>query len=72
MFLLQVSVWELHNSMVSSLEEGGIKGTKYAYNEIIISDYTLRNIFPYQLKNMSALYKVMCGCECCIYVKSMH
>ena len=21
---------------------------------------------------MSALYKVMCGCECCIYAKSVH
>ena len=25
-----------------------------------------------QLKQMSARYKVMCGCEFCIYAKSIH
>ena len=45
-FLLQVSVQELHNSMVSCPEEGGPKKSIYEYNNIIISDSTLRNILP--------------------------
>ena len=39
--LLQVSVWELHNSMVSTSEEGGLKEERDAYNNIIISISTL-------------------------------
>ena len=37
-----------------------------------MSDYTLCSLFPPQLKQMSELYKVMCGCECCIYAKIIH
>ena len=36
--LLQVSVRELHNGMVSSPEEGGLKGAREKDNDIIISD----------------------------------
>ena len=39
--LLQVSVREIHNSMVSTPEEGGINDTRDIYNNIIISDSTL-------------------------------
>ena len=70
--LLQVSVRELHNSLVSDPNDGG---TKYARDEdgkIIISDSTLRLLFPPQLKQMSARYKIMYGCECFIYAKSIH
>ena len=62
-FLLQVSVRELYNSMVIPPEEGGLKDSIYADNNIIIGDSTLRSILPPQLKNMSARYKVVCGCE---------
>ena len=41
-------------------------------NNSIISDYMIHIIFPPQLKKMSAQYKVMYSCECCISVKSMH
>ena len=57
--------------MVSPPEKGGIKETWYADNNIIISDSTLRNIVSPQLNNMSARYKVVCGFECFISVKSM-
>ena len=40
--LLQVSVQELHNIMETPQEEGGIKDTIDAYNNIIISDSALR------------------------------
>ena len=49
--LLQVSVRELHNNLVSDTDDGGIKGARYAENNIIISNYTLRSLLPTQLKN---------------------
>ena len=70
--LPQVSVRELHNSLVSDTNDGGLKDDSYEYDKIIISDYTLSSLFPPQLKQMSAQYKVMCGCERCIYDKSIH
>ena len=45
-FLFQVSVRELHNSMVISPEEGGLKEAIYVYNSIVISYPKLRNILP--------------------------
>ena len=70
--LLQISVQELHNSMVSPPDEGGPKEARDEDNNIIIRDPTLQNIIPPQLKNMTYQYKVMCGCECCIYAKIVH
>ena len=70
--LLQVSVRELHNSLVSDLNDCGLNDNREKENNIIISDSTLRSLLPPQLKQNSAQYKVMCGCECCIYAKSIH
>ena len=70
--LLQVSFRELHNSLVSDPNDGGLKDARDENSNIIISDYTLHSLLPPQLKQMSARYKVMCGCECCIYAKSIH
>ena len=70
--LLQVSVRELHNSLVSDTNDGGMKYARDEYGKIIISDSTFRSLLPPQLKQMSAQYKVMCGCECCISTKSIH
>ena len=70
--LLQVSVRELHNSLVSDPDDGGMKDARDENGKIIISDSTLRLLLPPQLKQMSARYKIMCGCECCIYAKSIH
>ena len=52
--LLQVSVRELHNNMVSPQEEGVIREAIYAKNNTLISDYTLYTILTPRLKNMSA------------------
>ena len=71
-FLLQVSVRELHNSLVSDPIYGGLKDARDEDGNIIISDYTLRSLLPPQLKKMSARFKFMCGCECCISAKSIH
>ena len=69
--LLHVSVREIHNSLVSDINNGGIKDARDEDDNIIISDSTLRSLLLPQLK-FSARYKVMCGCECCIYAKSIH
>ena len=47
---MEVSVQELHNSMVSPPEEGGMKEARDEDNNIIISDLILHHIIPPQLK----------------------
>ena len=70
--LLQVSVRELHNSLISDPNDGGLKYARDEENNIIISDSTLRSLLPHQLKQISARCKIMCGCECCISDKIIH
>ena len=70
--LLQVSVIEPHNSLVSDPNDGVTKDSRDEDGNIIISDSTLRLLLPPQLKQMSARYKIMCGCECFISAKSIH
>ena len=70
--LLQVSARELNNRLVSDTNDGGLKDARGEDDNIIISDSTLRSLLPPKLKQMSARYKVMCGCECCIYTKIIH
>ena len=71
-FLFQVSVREPHNSLVNDTSDGGLKDTRYKENNIIISYCTLRSLLTPQLKQISAQYKVMCGCEYFISAKSIH
>ena len=71
-FLLQVSEIELYNSFVSYPNDGGLKYSRGEGDDIIISDSTLHSLFPPQLKQNSARYKVVCGCECCIYDKIIY
>ena len=70
--LIQVSVIEQHNSLVSYPNDGGIKDARDEDDNIIISDSTFRSLLPPQLKQIYERYKVVCGCECCIYAKSIH
>ena len=67
-----VSVGELYNSLVSDTNYGGLKYSRYEENNIIISDSTLRSLLPHELKQISAHYMVMCGCEYCISAKIIH
>ena len=46
--LPQVSVIEIHNSLVSDPNYVGIKYSRDEYDNIIISDSTLRSLFPPQ------------------------
>ena len=50
--LLQVSIIELHNSLVSDPNGGGIKDARYEDGNIVISDSTLRSLLPPQLKQI--------------------
>ena len=59
--LFQVSVREMHNSLVSDTNDGGIKSARDEDDNIIISDSTLRSLIPPQLKQLTAHYKIMCG-----------
>ena len=70
--LLQVSVRELHNSMVIPPEEGELKEAIDTDNNFIISDSILCRILPPPKKKMTYRYKVMCGCDCFISSKIMH
>ena len=67
-----MSVRELHNSLVSEPNDGGLKDARDEDYNIIISDPTLRSLLPPQLKKMPARYNIICGCECCISAKSIH
>ena len=67
-----MSVRELHKIRVSDTNDGGLKYDMDEDDDIIISDSKLRSLFPPQLKHMSSLYKVMCGCEYCISAKCIH
>ena len=51
--VLKASVQELKNIMVSPPEEGGLKEARDEQKNIRMSDSTLHNIFPDQLKMMS-------------------
>ena len=70
--LLQVSVREPHNSLLSDPNDDGLKDAMDKDDNIIINDSTLRSLLSPQSKQISARYKVMCGCECCISSKSIH
>ena len=65
-------MWELYNIMASTQYWGVLKETRDADKNIITSDSIICNILPPQLKKVSAWYKVMCGCDCLIYAKTMH
>ena len=62
--LLQVSVIELNNSLVSDNNYGGIKDARDEHYNIIIGNSILRSLLPPQLKQMSARHKIIFGCEC--------
>ena len=65
-------VRELHNSLVSDPNDGVLKNDRDEDGNIITSYSTLLSPLQPQLKQMSARYNIMCGCECCISAKSIH
>ena len=71
-FLLLVSVRELHNRLLSDPNDDGLKYTRDEGDNILIIDYTLCSLFPPELKQISARYKVMWGFEFLFSAKSIH
>ena len=61
--LLQVSVRELHNSLVSDPNDGILKYARDEDGTIIISESPLCSLLPPHSNQMSARYNIMCGCE---------
>ena len=47
--LLEASVRELHNSLVSDPNDGGLKNSMYEDDNIIVSDSTLHSLFSPQM-----------------------
>ena len=70
--LLHVFVIELNNSLFSDPSAGGIKDARDEDHFSRSHTTTLRSLLPPQVKQMSAQYKVVCGCECCISAKIIH
>jgi hypothetical protein len=65
--LLECSIRQLHNDLLSPPNEGGLVGARDAFtNEAVItSDTMLQAIAPRELRQMSDRHKLMCGCEYC-------
>ena len=61
-----------HNSLVYDTNDVSLKYASDEYDNIIISDSTLRSLLSPQFLKMTVRYKVVCGCECCISDKSIH
>ena len=59
-----MSIREPCNKLLSDPIYDDLKDARHEDDNIIISDSTLRSLLPPKLKQMSARYKVMCGCEC--------
>ena len=70
--LLQVSLREQHNSLVSDPNYCGLKDARDENGKIIISDSTLNLLLPPQLKQMFAHYNIICACEFCTSAQSIH
>ena len=67
--LLEISVRELHNDLISTATGGlvdGLPEARDAKGKVVISDTSLRYLLPPQLKAMTERHKQMCGCETCI------
>ena len=58
--LLHVSIRELHNSLVSDQNDGGLKDAWDEDDNIIINDSTLSPLLPTQLKQMTLYCAGIC------------
>eukprot|EP00978_Attheya_sp_CCMP212_P034636 scaffold146167_cov65-Attheya_sp.AAC.1 len=70
--LLECSVCELHNELISPTLEGGLEEAKdRVTGEVIISDTMVRSIMPAQIRRIQEHHKQMCGCDYCNTAASM-
>ena len=70
--LLECSMRQLHNELITSPDDGGLVGDRHAMiNDVIISDTILHSLAPPQLRPMTDNHKMMCGCAICNTSKYM-
>ena len=70
--LLECSMQQLHNELITSPDDGGLVGARHAItNDVIISDTMIRSLAPPQLRPMTDNHKTMCGCAICKTSKYM-
>ena len=70
--LLECSMRQLHNELIASPDDGGLVGSRHAEtNDVIISDTMLRSLSPSQLRPMTDIHQMMCGCAICNTSKYM-
>ena len=63
---------KLHNELISSPDDAGLVGVRYAItNNVIITDTMLLSLAPPQLRPMTDNHKMMCGCAICNTSKYM-
>ena len=64
--LLECSIQQFHNDIISSQDDGGLLGSRHANtNYVIISDTMLHSLAPHQLRPMTYHHKMMCGYAIC-------
>ena len=65
-FLLEFSMRQLHNYIITSSDDGGLLGSRHAdKNYVIISDTMICSLSPNQLRPMPDHHKMMCGYAIC-------
>ena len=72
--LLEISVHELHNSMIQSVADGGLAKAQNSDGKVIVSDSSLRLILKTKipkLRKATDSHKQMCGCEICVVSRMM-
>ena len=69
--LLQISVHELHNNLIDTVENGGLECARNSEGKVVVSDTALRYLLPPQLKPMTPLYKQTYSCEMFLLASSM-
>ena len=62
-YIIQISVWELHNDMILPLSQGGPFGAINVDNKVCIVDTSLRKYITKLIKPMSNINKITCECK---------
>ena len=70
--LISISIRELHNDMLKKASDGGLDGAVDTNGNAVISDTSLRDNLPFNLRALTERHKQVCGCEVCTVVNKYH
>ena len=70
--LISISIRELHNDMLKKESDGGLDGAVDTNGNAVISDTSLRDNLPFNLRALTERHKQVCGCEVCTVVNKYH